>query len=495
MTSLKRQMATGAAWLVLLKFVERGIGLISTLILARLLVPGDFGLIAMAMGVIAALELLSSFNFETVLIQNHKADRSHYDTAFTLNLLLTLVKAALIALLAWPAAAFYNEPRLLPVMLALAAASAVQAFENVGIVDFQKELRFQREFALSLYRKLAGFFTTLAVAWWLQSYWALIAGITVMRLVSVVLSYTMHPFRPRLNLSRGSELFGYSKWLLLNNVLIVLNNRGADFVIGRVSGAHALGIYTVSYELANLPTTELVFPIQRAVFPGYARLADDLPALRQAFVEVIGLIALLTVPIGLTIGALAEPFVLTLLGAQWRETVPLVQLLAVFGVVRALHGPTGSVYLALAKPRFIALFAVAQLIVALGLMMVLVPMIGPTGAAWSILSGATLAMCLNYAVLLRQLDLTLRRLLTSLWRPMLAGLIMWLALIVLRERWSRESLLGLPVVELLGLGLFGLLVYVTAIAGAWRLAARPPGSESALLAMLRDRLGRTTGSH
>lgn len=343
MSDLKRRMAQGAAWMVLFRFVDRGIGLIGTLILARLLVPGDFGLMAMAMTIIAALDLLGAYNFETALIQNRNAERSHYDTAFTLNLLLALLKALLMALLAHPAAVFYGEPRLEAVMLALAAASVLQGLENIGIVDFQKELQFDREFRLSLYRRLAGFVVTMVAAWWLGSYWALIIGITAMRAVGVALSFGMHPYRPRLTLQRWRELFGYTKWLLLNNVLIFLNNRGADFVIGRVSGSHALGLYSVSYELANLPTTELVHPIQRAMFPGYSQLADDPPRLRQTFLDVLGLIAILTVPIGLLIGALAEPFVLTLLGSQWVAAVPLVQLLSVFGVVRALHGPTGSI--------------------------------------------------------------------------------------------------------------------------------------------------------
>lgn len=485
MSDLKRRMAKGAAWMVLFRFVERAIGLVSTLILARLLVPGDFGLIAMAMTIIAALELLGAYSFETALIQNQRAGRSHYDTAFTLNLLLAIVKAVLVAALAWPAAEFYGEPRLVPVMLALAASSAVQGIENIGIVNFQKDLQFDKEFRLGLYRRLAGFVATVGSAWWLQSYWALIVGITVTRLVSVTLSYTMQSYRPRLSLERAGELFNYSKWLLLNNVLIFLNNRGADFLIGRMSGAHALGLYSVSYELANLPTTELVHPIQRAMFPGYSQMAHDLDRLREAFLDVIGLMATLTLPIGLLIGALAEPMVLAMLGPRWVEAVPLIEVLAIFGVVRALHGPTGSIYLALGRPRLVAMLAVVQLVVALGLMLLWVPGMGPIGAAWSILVGASVAMAVNYALVFRHLAMSAVALPAVLWRPLGASLLMTAVVWVLSRRFGTSDSLLSAWAEFLGLSLLGVVCYGVVLMALWVAAGRPRGAESVLLGEIR----------
>lgn len=490
MSDLKRRMAKGAAWMVLFRFVDRGIGLIATLILARLLVPGDFGLMAMAMTIIAALELLGAYSFETALIQNRNAERSHYDTAFTLNLALALVKALLMALLAQPAAAFYGEPRLEAVMLALAAASVLQGLENIGIVDFQKELQFDREFRLSLYRRLVGFAITMAAAWWLASYWALIIGIAATRLAGVALSFGMHPFRPRLSLERWRELFGYSKWLLLNNVLIFLNNRGADFVIGRMSGSHALGLYSVSYDLANLPTTELVYPIQRAVFPGYSQLAGDIDKLRVALLEVIGLMAILTMPIGLLIAALAEPMVLALLGAQWLEAAPLIQVLAFFGVIRALHGPAGSIYLALGRPRLVALLSVVQLTIALGLMTAWVPAQGAVGAAWSLLVGAASAMAVNYWLAFRHLSLAPTALLAVIWRPVLAGGLMAAGVGALAMEWDTgRSSLG-AWVELLGLSSLGIALYVPMLLAMWAGVGKPQGAEAVLIREIRGRLGR-----
>src|SRR5215510_14071866 len=125
---IANKMAKGAAWMVSFKLLDRALGLLSTLILARLLVPADFGLVAMATSIIAALALLGAFSFDVSLIQNPDTQRRHFDTAWTFNVFFGLFCGVLLALLAYPAAAFYREPRLESVMYVLALAMALLGF-------------------------------------------------------------------------------------------------------------------------------------------------------------------------------------------------------------------------------------------------------------------------------------------------------------------------------------------------------------------------------
>lgn len=482
-------MAKGAAWLVLFRLTERSIGFISTLILARLLVPADFGLVAMAMSLIAALELFGAFSFDLALIQNQKAGRHHYDTAWTFGLLFGIFKSLSLFLLAGSAAVFFDEPRLQMVIYALALCSLIEGFDNIGIVAFQKDLELHKEFWFGLVKKLVGFIVTVALAFSLRNYWALVAGSVSTRLVSLLLSYRLHPFRPRLSLVAAGDLLGFSKWLLLNNLLIFLNNRGTDFVIGRLAGARALGLYSVSYEIANLPTTELVFPISRAVFPGYARIADDLPRLREAFLQVIGLVALVTVPTGIAIALLAAPLVEVLLGPKWSDAVPLIQVLAVFGVVRSLHGPTGSIYLALGKPRLVAVFQCVQLAAAIALMLWLVPRYGSVGAAYALLVGASLAMTVNYVMALRELRLSIEALAGALWRPLVAAVAMAAVVAATGSPWASHHGMAGEVLRLVVLAGIAAASYLVAVLFFWLLARRPEGAESQLVRLGMSRLG------
>ena len=494
MHDLKRRMAAGAAWLVLFKLTERSIGIISTLILARVLVPEDFGLVAMATSLLAALDLLGAFSFDMALIQRKHVARHHYDTAWTFAVIFGVLKGAALCALAFPAARFFGDARLPPLVFALAAYTLIEGFDNVGIVAFQKDLELHKEFWFGLAKKLVGFAVTVSLALWLRSYWALMAGLLSTRLTSSLLSYAMHPFRPRFSLAGSRDLFGFSKWLLLNNFLIFANNRGTDFVIGKFAGARALGLYSVSYEIANLPTTELVWPISRAVFPGYARMANDPPRLREAFLQVIGLVALFTVPAGLIIALAAGPIVQVLLGAKWSEAVPLIQVLAVFGIVRSLHGPTGSVYLALGKPRFVAGFQCVQLIAAIGLMLLLVPVYGTIGAAFALLAGASLAMICNYVVAVRELHLPVAELMRALWRPSLGAAAMVAVMYSIGPLWEGDNGVAANVLRLGVLLAVAAATYLVVVLLCWWSAHRPEGPESQIVRLVARRWERRTES-
>ncbi|MBT5458103.1 MAG: oligosaccharide flippase family protein, partial [Rhodospirillaceae bacterium] len=139
-SDIGKRTAIGAGWTVLMRFAVRSVGIVSTLILARLLVPADFGLVALAMTLLALLEVMSHFNFEVFLVREPDADRSHYDTAWTLTVLRGIVIAVLLVMMAPLAAGFFNEPRLENVVYAIAALTGLVGFTNIGIVEFQKHL-------------------------------------------------------------------------------------------------------------------------------------------------------------------------------------------------------------------------------------------------------------------------------------------------------------------------------------------------------------------
>ena len=158
---------------------------------------------------------------------------------------------------------------------ALAAVALAQGFENIGIVDFRKDFQYGRDFQLMLLKKLISFAVTMVLAYPLRSYWALLGGMVASRVMGVVLSYTMHPYRPRFDVSQIRSLMGFSQWIVLTRVIAYFGNRGPDFVLGRLLDAGSLGLFRVAREVATLPTSELLYPVMRAVFPGYAAVAHD----------------------------------------------------------------------------------------------------------------------------------------------------------------------------------------------------------------------------
>lgn len=235
--SIGKKIALGAAWMMLMKFSIRLIGLVSTLILVRLLDPADFGIAAMAMTVVTAVQLLTMFGFDVAIIQNQNADKDDYNTAWTLNVALGLGAGLLLIALAYPAAGFYGRPELVAVYMALSLATIFQGLENIGLVDFRKHLHFDREFQFRVAVKVAAFIVTMLLAFTLRSYWALIIGTITARLAATVMSYVVHDFRPRWSLAAAGRIMTFSKWLFLNNIMHTLRTILPDLIVGRIAGA------------------------------------------------------------------------------------------------------------------------------------------------------------------------------------------------------------------------------------------------------------------
>ncbi len=482
-------MAKGAVWMVLFKLTERSLGLISTIILARLLVPEDFGLIALAMSMIAALELMSAFSFDIVLIQKQDdTSDGHYNTAWTFNVLFGVISAAILVLLAKPAAHFYTEPRLETIMYFLAMGNLIQGFENIGIIAFRKEMQFNKEFVFLLGKKLSGFSVTVPLAFILGNYWALVAGILSGKSAGVLLSYIMNKYRPWFSLSCAKELFHFSKWLFINNIIFFLNNRSTDFILGKIGGPRELGLYTIGYEISNLPTTELVAPINRAVFPGYAKIKDDLSKLTDGFISVIALITMLAVPAGVGIAACASLLIPVVLGNKWLEAIPLIQLLAMSGAVGAMQTNIGSIYLALGKPRVLTLLASIQAIVLIGLVIFLSKRYGAIGAAWGSFITVLISFPLNYVVLMKFIPVGLSRLFAAMWRPVLSALTMFLVVQYYIENLSPRVFDGNIYTNLLISVLLGASSYIMLVLLLWTASGKPGGAEQQILEKLSERL-------
>jgi O-antigen/teichoic acid export membrane protein len=496
MQEVNKKMAAGASWMILLRLAVRGLGFINTMILVRLLIPADFGIVAMAMSVIAILEIFGAFNFDVALIQKQDAERKHFDTAWTFNLLFGFCAAVSLVVLASPVAQFYNEARLQPVLVALGFAPLIRGLENIGVVTFRKELTFRKEFLYRGLEKLSAICVTIPLAFYWRNYWALVAGILLSQAIGVGLSYVMQPYRPRPSLKAWGELFHFSKWLFLNNLSTVLRFRLSDFIIGKLGGVTGLGFYTVGYEISNLPTTELVAPINRAVFPGYSRLSYDLCALRQGYLNVVAMIALISMPAGIGIAATADLFVPVLLGAKWTTIIPLIEILAIYGVLTAMQTNTFSVYWALGKPEIAPIFSFVFLAIFVPLLIVLTKAYWLMGAAWSMVITSAILLPINYAFVFRLLQLRLQVFFAHVWRPLVGSLSMYVvvrAFIQVVDGTRASSMFGMIGLFLMAV-LIGAVMYTVTVLILWRLAGSPDGSEyivsSKLLDCLRLKLPR-----
>jgi O-antigen/teichoic acid export membrane protein len=490
LNDIDKKIAQGAIWMVAFKLIDRCLGLVSTVVLARLLMPADFGLVAIAMVLISALQLLIAFSFDVPLIQNPNAGREHFDTAWTFNVMFSLLAAAIMGLLAHPAALFYSDARLEAVIYVLALGFAIQGFSNIGPVIFRRDMRFDREFKFLMAKRLTMLGVTIPLALWLRNYWALALSQLVGTLVSVALSFIVSEYRPRFCLQARAELFHSSKWLVINNVLQFLNGNVVQFFIGRLAGPQSLGYYNIAYEISTLPTTELVAPINRAAFPGYSRVAHDTAQLRSSFLNTIAMIAIFALPAGAGIVMVADLLVPVALGWKWLPVVALMQILAVHGVIQALQTNIVYIYLATGRLKVISATLTLQFAVLLACMLTGLHYLGTVGAAWASLAATVLMIPVNQTLVARALQLSSADFLRQMLRPLLAALAMAALL------WGVKRSVVLPAdtaaygAMLAACVAGGALAYAGALYLLWRVAGRPPGAEHTLLSQARTRLAR-----
>jgi O-antigen/teichoic acid export membrane protein len=492
--SLGRALARGSAWMIAFRLLDRSIGLVSMLVLARVLTPADFGLVAMATALIAFVELFGWFGLEIALIQRPGATREHFDSAWTMNVLIGVSVACVLVLGAWPLARFYDDARLVALVAFLALGPLIQGCENIGVVAFRKELNFDREFRFLLSKRLLSVMLTVTLALWLRSYWALAIGMVFGRVAGVSISYALHPFRPRWSLSRAGDLLHFSLSLIAQNVFVYLKERGPDFIVGKIAGPHALGTWSVANELSNLVGTELIQPMNRAALPTYARLAEDRAALAAAYLSASGLVAVLVMPLVVGLAAVAPLVVALLLGPQWREVGPLISLLAFHGLTDVFLRTAASAVLAGGRPVVYVKIYALQACLLLPLSFWLTGKYGVEGAVVATVGTALGLLPLNATLVARALGVTARQLLAAVWRPLLAAAVMYGVTVLAQPPIDAATLTaGRSLVLLAFFVPLGAATYIAVVLSAWILCGRPSGAETTLLAQTAGYWRRITG--
>jgi O-antigen/teichoic acid export membrane protein len=477
--SVFARTARGTGWLIAWRMATRLLGVASTVVLVRLLTPADFGLIALATSFTLAVEAMALIDVEDAVTRERAPTRDVYDTAFTLGLLRGLAIGGMIAALALPAARFFAEPRLAPVIFALGLGFLLDGLTNVGIVDFRRDFAFHREVQLWLAPRLLSILLALGTAWLLRSYWALVIGILSQRALRVVFSYWMHPFRPRLGLAAWRGLL---LWLSTINVASLLRDRADSILLGRLLGTAPVGIFAIGAEIAALPTTELVEPACRAAFSGFSTARNTGLDAGETWLAIIASMTLLTFPAGVGLALIASPLVQLAFGARWMAAVPLVQLLGIAGGLTAF-GTIGSVLLRVhGKMRLVLGIILAGAALRVVLLVLLIPRFGLLGAGFAVALGLVFDHLLYLAMTLRGLAIALSALLERLWRSALATAAM-AAVLLLSGLGGQDS--TSPALALLGGVTIGAAVYIATVSALWALAGRPDGAERNALATLR----------
>lgn len=330
----------GVLWTVLTYASRKGLSLISTVVLARLLVPADFGLIAVAGTVVLLLSVIQDFGVANTLIVRPDMDTREQGTALTIMMVsgvgLGLTGAALSPLLA----AFFRDARLTGVLAALMLTVCFSGVLSFHQVLLQRELRMRERFNAQAAQGVLYAVVSIALAAGGAGVWSLVGGqvASVLGGTVLMLAYA-RPFwvAPAWDVSAAARVLAQGRGFLAQGGLYFLQQNTDYVVVGRLLDARQLGFYYTSYRLAEIPVLGIAEPVAAVTFPAFASMRARGEDVGRAFRSVLRLIALVACPVGLLLSAAADPFTRVVLGERW---LPMAAVLAILGIWSAVR-PVG----------------------------------------------------------------------------------------------------------------------------------------------------------
>ncbi|MFQ8433349.1 oligosaccharide flippase family protein [Amaricoccus sp. W119] len=486
--SVAKRTVTAGLWVVSGKALARCLDLVTLLVLSRLLTPDDFGLVAMAMSVVVITEALLELPLVQALVRIPKLTRPMFDTAFTLGLLRGLALAVILGGLAWPLGAFYEAPRLPPLICALALAPILRGMASPRMVVFMREMDFRREFALDLGGKFAALLVAVTVAVVTRSHWAIAAATIATPLTANVLSYVFAPYRPRLSLAEWGWFRNMVGWNSVAQVFSALNWQIDRLLLGRLVPRANLGRYAMASDLAGIPNQALVIPLLRPLIAAFSLRAD--PASRTgAYLKVMNAIFMVAAPVLLGMALLSAPLVRLALGESWDAAAQILFWVALIAMAQTVIAPMNAMAMAMDRTRTIAMRGMAEFVIRLPATVAGAIWFGIPGAIAARGLTAALSVFIGFRLVGGLIGVPVHAQIRSLWRTCAALCAMALTLWLLAPGLAGQGTARLAFATAAA-GCGAGLVYLACLFGLWAVAGRPEGAERMVADKLAGHLGR-----
>lgn len=354
---------SGVRWSAAAAWGQQAIQFSVTIVLARLLMPQDYGLLAMATVFIGFLDIFSTMGFGLAVIQRREVNDALLSSLFYVNLavgvLLALATVGIAPVCVW----IYHEPRVLPLMAAL---SLNFVFSAPGVIPqslLNRSMRFDRLAIVQLSTKIVGG----ALGIWLAAsgwgVWALVwPTLFIGSATKTVLFHMLSGWRPRLIFywSEVRNVWNFGANVTGFSVFNYFARNADNFIIGAFLGAGPLGFYSLAYSILLKPRDAVTNVLMRVLFPAFSRMQDDDARLKAAYLRACGAIAFITFPMMLGLMVVAHPFVQVVLGEKWLPAVPLIIILAPIGALQSVWVPVGPIFLVKNRTDWYFRMGVAQ---------------------------------------------------------------------------------------------------------------------------------------
>ncbi|NMM81203.1 hypothetical protein B2J86_09755 [Acidovorax sp. SRB_14] len=481
--SPKHALIRGALWTLGTRWSIKALGFVNTVIMARLILPADYGIVAMAMLFVGMVHAMTDLGVATALLRKGDVTRDEIDSAWTLKAIQGLVLAVLLVASAGLAATYFKEPRVQPVLWVFAFCMLLDGVNNIGLTLAQKNFRFSLDFRVNVTSNVIRVLITLLAGYLLGDYRALVLGITAGYLVVFVLSYVLHPYRPRWSFSHMGEIWGVTRWLMLSSLGAFFLQRSDEFIAGRVGSTQEFGEYHVGGDLGRMPVAELGPPLVRAFLPVLSAMQNDKHRINGAVLKTMAAANAFTMPIAAGVAIFSIPLTAVVLGPSWVQASSYVAVYALVASAQFSVSPVATLLILNGHTRSLSAIVWMELAVFAAGVVVLLPLFHLVGLVWARLLSSVFSACMTTLYAHKFCGLHIGAIAQSLWRPLLGALGLFV--------------LGTHLMAIVNLSSWQQLLF-GAFAGAifcsvwgffsWWVSGRPEGLESTLVDLIRSRV-------
>ncbi|WP_020403634.1 lipopolysaccharide biosynthesis protein [Gracilimonas tropica] len=337
--SLSQQALGGVLWATVEKFGGRVLNVLSTIILARILVPEDFGVVAMVAIFFSVANILIDSGFSQALIREDEISEDDKSTTFFINLITALILFIVLWMGAPAISRFFDEPVLLEMTRFMALTPIFFSITIVQRALYSQKINFRTQAIINLISTFLSSGSAITLAFYGFGVWALATQYVLMAFTTSFLFWGLNPWLPNKFFSKDSfnRLYGFGSKLMLSGLMDVFFKEIYKVIIGRIYNTSLLGFYVQAENFRNVVTENLVGILVRVTYPALSKVKGNPDRLKDGYKKILGVISLMIFPAMIGLMIVAEPLVITLIGEKWVKTAPILQLLSLVGLIYHMH--------------------------------------------------------------------------------------------------------------------------------------------------------------
>lgn len=338
-SELKKKAVKGMLWSAVERFSTQGVHFLFSILLARLLTPNDYGIIAMLTIFLAVSQTFIDSGFGNALIRKQDRNEADRATVFFFNIFMAVACYGIIFFSAPFVAEFYRMPELTDVLRVLAINLIIQAFGSIQHLNLTIDLNFKRLAKITFIGAVAGGLAGLICAYNGFGVWSLVVQQITMTSSRVVLYWIFVRWRPTtfFNMKSFKNMFGFGSKLLASGLLNTLYDNVYDLIIGKAFAAATLGNYSRACHFANFPSSNITGIFQRVTYPVLSKIQDDPEKLRKAYLKFLNMATILIFPMMIGLAAHSKPLVLLVLSDKWVDAILILQIICITQMWYPVH--------------------------------------------------------------------------------------------------------------------------------------------------------------